>query len=930
MGMKIDIESLLSKMKNTIRQSGENIYDSLFKKSDDLNQKNLVALLQRYSKPSDFLNYSQYEEIIFDKEKLDNNYIGLYTLNDGRYGMVYKLNHRGYPTEKTQQQLESIIESLINSSTNTNGLAFNFTAFASQNIDDIVSTYKELHHCNVNVENVHILKKIVESEVKHIRQWAKKSCIDSFDYRIRNMNNLFSVVFPYGTQIEELISFHNLLLGSASSLAPEVVNGRKFIQLIYEMFNISKDEYELTLNNRIPMNKLIAAPGTQMSVKKGRVRFSNNIDKPTYADCFSIHSYPEDTTIFSTVNAFFDIMRKQAENPLPCPFVNSVSIKIKDIDKKREKYLAKAKWDYERLSSISVKDKKKEPELEARFRETKDTIDKLNKNGIFVDTIWNLTVLETDQRRLDKYGSKIIGSFKSKGWNIVKESFDNIALMKMLFTLPLQDDDKVNKLLNRTHPMLIEDVVKMIPLLSDNIGYGKPYVMYMSPSGQIQTFDPMASPTNYNIIVTGASGGGKSYSISKLLFDLLTAGTKIRMIDVGKSYANLCQTFGGQYIEFNVDSNYCLNFFTNVPTEKKIIEENGQEIEVEVIEKVNAQNIVAIIGIMAGISFLDTNGDEKDKLTTDELYLKGKIQEAVNDAFRHRGGRKADLRHVKEFLVKYKEAETDSLSAHLLNKLIAAMYNFADPLGSYYSYFNGPANIKFNSDFIVLELDELKDLKDLYPIVVFMIAQFSFNELFLEYHKNPTKRSLFGVDEAPMMFGNAVIVDLLEAFYRRIRKYNGIALTAAQGIPDFDRNKSTRAMFTNASWKIYNKVYKDDLTRAIKEGLISPTHLETQLLESINPNPPYYGELVIKTENSTMVSRLKTNPHNHWLLTQREEDKKIIEKAKRNYRLSDVDARMYIAEFRDSIDEDSPRKPEEIISYIKSLKSGKIDNEQVA
>lgn len=925
MSSNIDFKHLFSKIKVNIKDKAANTYSTLFKKNEDLTRENLLTILQRHNRPSDFLNYRSYHEIPLD----ENNNLGIYTMNDGRMGVVYKLHSSGYPNEKVQEKFEAIIESIIGSG-QTNGICFNFTSFASQNIDDILKEYEQLHTCDVNIRNKHVLKTLVAKDIAYNKKWTKQSCADAFDYRVRNIQNLFSVIFPHNMHIDDIKNVHNLLIGSAGNdLNPKPVSGQHFIELMYEIFHIPTEDFKQVINSKIPMNKIVSPPGTRINVNKGRITF-NKDEKPTYADVFSVAAYPEDTSLFSTINAFFDILRKNIMNPLPCPFVNSVTIKVENVQKKADKILEKTRWDYERLSGIGVKDKKKEPELEERFRECKDVIDKISKQKkYFVDVIWNLTVLETNQSRLTKYGQTIIRSFGDKGWKVVRESFDNIALLKMIYTLPLQDDNDVYTLLNRTVPLLVEDVAKIIPLIGDNVGYGSPYITYMSPSGQLQAFDPMASLTNYNVVVTGTSGAGKSYGISSFLYQMLAAGTKIRMIDVGKSYRDLCKIFGGQYIEFSHDANYCLNFFTNVPTEKRKVVENGVEVEIETIEKVNAENIVAIIGIMAGLGFMAETLDDKI------AYLKGKVQQAVNDAFRHRGGRKADLRHVHEYLKQYSHTEktTGGLeNASLLDRLISAMYNFADPMGQYYSFFNGPANLKFDSDFIVLELDELKDLKDLYPIVVFMLAQFAFNEFFIEYHKNPTMRSLFGVDEAPMMFGNEIIVNLLEAFYRRIRKYNGLALTAAQNISDFNVNNATRAMFANAAWKINHKASKDELHKAIKDGIITPNPLEIQLYESIAPNPPYYGELLLKSEFGLMVSRVKSTPYNHYLLTQREADKRIIQAALRNYFNGnpdeEINARLYVAMYKEIL-EDTGKKPSvnNVISKIEELKS---ENKQVA
>jgi conjugal transfer ATP-binding protein TraC len=916
MSAKIDLYPFVKSVKTTLRKNISGMYQNMFKKSENISKENLISLLERHNKPSDFLNFRTYDEYLLNSEFGEKaaEKFGVYQMADGRFGLIYEFTPGGYPNSKTEKQLESTLEEIIKYF-NYKDLSFNFTSFSSQNIEETLEEYKRIHHCNVNVRNKHVLKVLVDAEVRHLRKWTHKSSLDIFDYRVRNMRNLFSIILPKKATFSDIKHIHNTIKGNAASLKPRVLEGAMFIELLYEIFHINEYDYRHSLDKKQTINKLISPPGTQINVNKGRITFNKN-NKPTYADIYSVSSYPEDTSLFTTVNTFFDMLRRNLSNPIPSPFVNSLTINVNDVERKKEKYLDKVKWDYERLSGIEIKEKKKEPELEERFRECKEVIDKITKGGkYFVDCIWNLTILENDQQKLTRHGSAIVDAFKNKGWKIVRETFDNIALLKMLYTLPLQHDEDVYTLLNRTVPLFLEDAMKIAPIISDNMGYGLPYVTFLSPSGQLQSFDPMASITNYNMVFTGTSGSGKSYTISKTLFEFLSSGFKMRIIDVGKSYADLCKIFGGQFIDFG-EEHYCLNFFTHVPTEKKTItEQDGTKIEIDVIEKVNAQNIVAIIGIMAGINFLVENDN---KLSVDEIYLKGKIQQAVNFAFRYRGGHTADLRDVRDFLMQEKTNEDNAVNSSLLEKMISAMYNFADPEGSYFEFFNGPATLKFDSDFIVLELDALKDLKDLYPIVVFMLAQFSFNEFFIEYHKNKTQRSIFGVDEAPMMFGNEIVVDLLEAFYRRIRKYNGLAFTAAQLITDYSKNNATKAMYANSAWRINNKSNEDAIEAAIKDGLITPNAAEVEIYKAINPNPPHYGEMVLKSESGIMISRVKSNPYNHYILTQREEDKKIIQQIERQHGLTEIDARLYLAIYKDKLSEGI--KSENIIAYINELK----------
>lgn len=68
-------------------------------------------------------------------------------------------------------------------------------------------------------------------------------------------------------------------------------------------------------------------------------------------------------------------------------------------------------------------------------------------------------------------------------------------------------------------------------------------------------FDPFSpSLTNYNQVISGGSGAGKSFSTNVLISHLMKEDPKVFILDIGGSYKKTTENFGGQYIPIGSDS----------------------------------------------------------------------------------------------------------------------------------------------------------------------------------------------------------------------------------------------------------------------------------------------------------------------------------------------------------------------------------------
>jgi conjugal transfer ATP-binding protein TraC len=94
---------------------------------------------------------------------------------------------------------------------------------------------------------------------------------------------------------------------------------------------------------------------------------------------------------------------------------------------------------------------------------------------------------------------------------------------------------------------------------------------------------------NYSSLVTGSSGGGKSFLNNCILLQEFARGLRVFIIDIGGSYKKLTEALGGQYLEVSLSDQYRINPF-DIPNPKE--EPSNQKIKslLAVIESMVAED----------------------------------------------------------------------------------------------------------------------------------------------------------------------------------------------------------------------------------------------------------------------------------------------------------------------------------------------------
>jgi conjugal transfer ATP-binding protein TraC len=891
-------------------------------------------------------------------EDISGTEVGLYHLANNRWGVVFKITPPVYVGSQTEKKLASLYKVDL-----PNKSSIQFFSFAGRNISQFKEHYEIIHSNPANIEKQEVMKELLKNTVKWMKKHPNKSVFKrGIDLRLRNFTNLCVVTIPKkydnGQEISksEVINIFTRVSSALGDFGPKKFTQQEYVQLMREILvpdmplwnapadnktflnaqvvdndsvlvieeetntlgigkMISKDEY-LKLNKEtiesFDYNETDEDEDedktsffSKLFKRKKKIAEDRKAFTKWHAKVYTTKMYPAYTSLPLMINKFYDYAGTQMEPTVPCPFFASLSVYVEDNEKTKQKVFEKTQWNLYQTASLGDTVRYL-PEMRDRANESEAINELLNIGEIPMTAVWSVVLMDDKLTRLNQYGERLKKGFMNDNWILQEEKL--IPHWMFLYSLPLQFEPFVLKdHSKRMNTLFTSNCASITPLMTGSKGFGPPLLVYVDRQGQLAGVDIFSSDTNYNFTVVGSSGSGKSYAMANFFMQYLMAGAKIRVIDVGRSYKSLCDLIGGQYIEFTEDKDIRLNFFTNVA-----LNDQGN------IHEEELQTIVPLIALMAmqSLSPEDIGND------IDVPVLAGYISKAVTLAFEKRqrnAGMQDIILALQEIQREYKAEHNENQK--ILNDLAIALYPFGDPSGEYFKYFNGPNNLKFTSDFVVIELEEIDAKEHLKSVVLASIAHTINNEFFLG---DKRQSKILVIDEAWSIMDNKIIVRFLETMARRIRKYNGASGIITQTIGDFFKNKATRAIFDSSAVKIFLQQSPESIAAAENNGEMNLNKDMINLMTTIKSKPPFYSELLIKQDNGMFfVGRLITDKVQHWLITNHPKDMKEIFMVAQKYDIAELDSRMIIG----YSNKDETTIEEE---YVRRLNAGKLTGEVIS
>lgn len=572
----------------------------------------------------------------------------------------------------------------------------------------------------------------------------------------------------------------------------------------------------------------VVRPDTVMRVTESGLLYGMpQVEGTVKTRLFSVRSYPKAITLHAMGNLIGDAM--QSSIGYSSPFMITVGIAVDNYEKARNKTQLRSARAQQRAESPMAKFM---PQLaavsqdwklaQAAFDDGKGTCSLYHQVALFCTP--------ENEKRAEQSAQAV---WRTRQLELVEDRF--MQLQALLGSLPmgltptLQNDIRRAQ---RWSTKTTRNAVNMAPLLGEWRGVGAPVVPLWGRRGQHMSIDVFGNTTgNYNGCVVGTSGSGKSVLLNLIALSYVGIGGRVWIMDVGGSYEKICKVLGGQYITFGPDSNISLNPFS-------MVNDIDEDIEM----------LVPLIEQMCAPT--EPLGDyERRQLTLHIMSVwytfgtSATIQDLAYSLINNcEMGGPNPLQADEEWLQTVRNMtreERAKICDPRIRDLGVQLFPFTQD-GPYARFFDGPANIDFNSNYIVLELQELNSKPDLQAVVMCLLMYKITQDMYL---KRDQKKVCI-IDEAwALLKGNGA--GFIETGYRRARKTRGAFFTGTQGVDEYFHSPAAEAALKNADWMFFMRQKPESIVALEKSGRLVVDEWMKEMLLSIKKQDGMYAEVFV-------------------------------------------------------------------------------------
>lgn len=455
--------------------------------------------------------------------------------------------------------------------------------------------------------------------------------------------------------------------------------------------------------------------------------------------------------------------------------------------------------------------------LVPRIRFKKEGFDvlmrEMDQGAVLVEAQLSVIMYSRDEAELSNAATAMGTYYSSFGLEMVTDSL--ILWPILLNHLPLFPSPTSTLLLRRFRTMAVSQAMHFLPILGDWTGsMAASAHMFTTRRGGVFKYDLYDSNSNYNGIVFAESGAGKSFLTQSLICDYLSIGAKVWCVDIGRSYEKLCAVMGGEFIRFSESSNICLNPFSNV---------------VDIDEELDL-----LKSLLAKMAAPDRGLDD---------FGAACLQEGIKAVYMTLGN-KMTVTDVSMYLNQQDDPRIQDIGRQLFPFTIQ---------GQFGHWFNGVNNLRFESNFVVLELEELNAKPVLQQVVLMLLMAKIQHEMFLAGN-GIKKIAIF--DESWALFTDPGVVKFMTHGYRRFRKYEGAALLVLQSILDFYRTPGMEVIAENSAHKLILMQQATSVDEVLRQGKLALDEYGARQLKTVHTTPGRYSEIMFYRNGLWGIARL--------------------------------------------------------------------------
>lgn len=790
---------------------------------------------------------------------------GLFTIMDDKHLAIESI---GYTLEVTPQtgatvEMASQLTSLFSTDLPTS-TGIQVTLFAEPDIEWATNAYEASRTPAFlapveKKETVKTLSHLAHERVRYLKKGLSHPLSRGSHFRVRHFRTWVSVAIPLGDK--ELFAAiekakkerdRHITLLKSQYLYSHTWNSLDLYRTLRTILNAQKSPEELKTKARPnaldSLSHGLINPDTRAVIKEDGVELSSSDKEPVLLTGLSVSGYPGDYALALTSR----FIGHKAQD-IPCPFLVTCAVSMPDFEKTRSKTNIMAARSKQIADSELARYL---PYLKKRERDYDIVTEEYAENGGLCK-ITHQVLLLTPEKYAEECIEATVSVFKEAHLDLTRDT--RMHWQSLMVSLPMSMGPLLAKDLEvaqRQSTKTITNAANFSPFLAEFQGTGPrngeesltPLLLLTGQHGQITPVDPFASSGNYNAIIVGTSGAGKSALTNDLITGNLGTGGKTYVIDVGASYKKLCQLLKGQWIEYGHDTHLVINPFELV---RDIKEDMGflLPILVEMASPNEGLSDFAQSVLQAHAIFCLKKAQENNVVAT--------VTDLVNSLSRG---------HVNP--------EKNSTPDRRVTDLAVQLSPFARD-GAYGRHFDGRSTVNFNNDFIVLELEGLKGRKTLQSVVLLCLIFLITQDLTTG---DKHTRKMVVIDEAWDLLSHKHAGTFIQNGYRRARKQNASFITITQSFADYYQNDTARAALENADIRFVLRQKEESLRFMESQKKVAFSPWEMNAIKNIRMREGEYSECLFSTPDTVpALLQIRFDPFSRLLYSSRATDVARVE-----------------------------------------------------
>lgn len=390
-----------------------------------------------------------------------------------------------------------------------------------------------------------------------------------------------------------------------------------------------------------------------------------------------------------------------------------------------------------------------------------------------------------------------------------------------------------------------------LPVYGNWSGHQTPRVLLRNQNSGLIGFDPFSPTlTNYNQVISGGSGSGKSFLTSLIVNQMGKENPKVIMIDIGGSYERICRLLDGQYVPLGLNQGLSLNPFD-------LSSDDPAEFDNKI------KFLLSLVEIMT---------KEDDSRALGKLE-RAELERSIVDVLRD--SENPCLSKLKDKLLQHHDA-----SLVRLGKILQTWCEDT-PFGK---FVDQKTTIELKKNLVCFDLKHLEQTPDMQAVALFIITDLVWREV----QKDRTSQKIVVFDECWRLLESPSASEFIASVFRTFRKYKASAVAISQAINDFAKSRVASAILPNSSVKWILKQTGGGVANLKEELKLNDK--EVALISDLRSVKGEYSAAFLMCEEDRQVVRIEATPLEYWLATTDPTDIKVLnDLAQKNPHLSEIE-----------------------------------------